>query len=404
MKRLLLFVALIAAARGEFALKDGDKLAFLGDSITAARGYSKVVEHYTLMRYPERKVRFVNAGEGGDTAAGCLKRLQSDVFDQGATVVTVAFGINDIGWGTKADDEHKQAYLDGIRTIIERCREKKVRPYICSPAIVRTDPDDGENSYLQKMADEGMALARSMGAETIDLQRGMRNIQRGIIAANQNEKDPEKHITLHVADGIHLNDLGQLAMGYAMLKGLGAPDEVSSVTLDVKYDTSETLGCEVRDVKKLKDGLAFTRIDEGLPLNFGPFTILENHWVPVSDGLNRYLLTVKGLSEGEYEVLADGRSLGKSSSDALARGMNIASATGDGFLQGGPWDVQSCAVKEMVDARDKLWESGRLLKTRSESPDEEALKKLQEIDDQLVSLQRLTAKPKPYKFKITRIP
>lgn len=404
MKKGLLFLALIATAHAEYALQDGDKVAFLGDSITAARGYTKVVEHYTLMRFPDRKIRFVNAGEGGDTAAGCLKRIQQAVFDQGATVVTVAFGINDIGWGTKADEEHKQAYLDGIRTIIERCRENKVRPFICSPAIIRTDPDEGENSFLQKMADEGMALAKSMGAETIDLQRGMRETQRKILAANKNEKDPEKHIELHVSDGIHLNDLGQLAMGYAMLKGFDAPEDISSVTLDVKSGSTEASGCEVRDVKKSEDGLTFTRIDEGLPLNFGPFTLLENHWVPVTDGLNRYMLTVKGLAEGEYEVFADGRSLGKSRSDVLAKGMNIASATGNGFLQGGPWDVQSCAVKEMVDARDKLWEGGRLLRTRSEIPDQKALEGLQEIDDHLVSVQRLTAKPKPYKFEVKRLP
>ena len=105
-------------AKTGFALKDGDTLVFVGDSITAARGYTKIVELYTLMRYPERRVKFWNAGQGGDTAAGAVARLERDVFAHGATVVTVAFGVNDIGWGTKADQEHKQKYLDGIRTIV----------------------------------------------------------------------------------------------------------------------------------------------------------------------------------------------------------------------------------------------------------------------------------------------
>src|SRR6478609_1206750 len=118
------FLCLASFARGDFALGDVDTVAFLGDSITAARGYTKIVEHYTLMRFPERKVHFVNAGQGGDTAAGCLQRLERDVFSQGATVVTVAFGINDIGWGTKANEQTKQRYLDGIREIIEKCRAR----------------------------------------------------------------------------------------------------------------------------------------------------------------------------------------------------------------------------------------------------------------------------------------
>ena len=396
MKKRLLFLALISTARADFALKDGDTLAFLGDSITAARGYTKVVEHYTLMRFPERKVRFVNAGEGGDMASKCLDRLQRDVFDQGATVVTVAFGINDIGWGTKADAEHKQAYLDGIRTIIERCRENKVRPFICSPAVTEGDPDKAETEFLQTMADEGLALAKSLGAETIDLQRGMREVQRKVIESNRTTK-PEDQTHLHVKDGIHLTDFGQLAMGYAMLKGLGAPEEVSAATITA--GGVEASGCTVSDLERKADGIAFTRLDEGLPLNFGPFTALQYRWIPVPEGINRYMLTVKDLPAGEYEILAGGRSLGKAPADELARGMNISSRTGSAWFPGGPWDLQSCVVKELVDARDKLWMGGKLA-----NDDAAVVAGVKKLDDEMVDLQRLAAKPKPYRFEITRVP
>jgi lysophospholipase L1-like esterase len=101
MCRLIRFVVVcsccvaVTTARADFALRDGDTVAFLGDSITAARGYTKVVEHYTLMRFPERRVQFVNAGKGGDTAISVIQRLERDVFGRGATVVTVALGVND---------------------------------------------------------------------------------------------------------------------------------------------------------------------------------------------------------------------------------------------------------------------------------------------------------------------
>ena len=45
-------------AKTGFALRDGDTLVFVGDSITAAHGFTKFVELYTLMRYPERHVQF----------------------------------------------------------------------------------------------------------------------------------------------------------------------------------------------------------------------------------------------------------------------------------------------------------------------------------------------------------
>ena len=53
----LVMLALSAAGAGppiDFALKDGDTVVFLGDSITAARTYGKHVENYTLLRYPDR--------------------------------------------------------------------------------------------------------------------------------------------------------------------------------------------------------------------------------------------------------------------------------------------------------------------------------------------------------------
>src|SRR5690349_22856043 len=104
MRAILLIVLLVSSVvRADFAIRDGDTVVFLGDSITAARTYGKIIENYTLLRFPDRKVHFVNAGWGGDTAQGGLKRLQRDVFDKGATLVTVAYGINDIGWGGKAD-------------------------------------------------------------------------------------------------------------------------------------------------------------------------------------------------------------------------------------------------------------------------------------------------------------
>jgi lysophospholipase L1-like esterase len=411
LKRWLTFAALWcavlcrAASTNDFALRDGDTVAFLGDSITAARGYTKIVEHYTLMRFPDRRVRFINAGKGGDTASGALARLERDVFSKGATVVTVAFGVNDIGWGMKATAENKQRYLDGVRAIIEQCRTRKIRVFICSPAITAEAPDKAENGFLQKMTDEGMALAKPLGAGAIDLQRGMREVQRRIVEANAKETDPKKQTRLHVEDGVHLNDLGQLAMGYAMLKGLGAPADVSSAMIDAgsgKVLVSES--CLISKVMRTTNGIEFTRLDDGLPLNLGILSGLQYRWVPIPEGLNRYLLAVTNLPVGEYEIRAEGRLLGKASSSRLARGLNISSITADGWEPGGPWDAQSDIVKELVDARDKLWMSGVLRANYNAlHPDRTKLEKqTRDLDDRLVAQQRAQAKPHPYRFEIRR--
>jgi lysophospholipase L1-like esterase len=403
-----LSVAIFASLAAEdFALRDGDIVAFLGDSITAARGYTKIVEHYTLMRFPERRVRFFNAGKGGDTASGAVSRLEGDVFSKGATVVTVAFGVNDIGWGMKANAESRQRYLDGISNIVTQCLARKVRVFICSPAITAEAPDKAETGFLQRMTDDGMALAKSLGAEVIDLQRGMRAVQRRVVEANSRETDSKTQTRLHVEDGVHLNDLGQLAMAFAMLKGLGAPAEVSSVTLDAGNGAVlDASGCTISKITRSTNSLAFTRLDRGLPLNLGILSSLQYRWVPVPEGINRYMLAVTNLPPGDYEIRAEGRLIGKASARKLARGLNIASMTSNGWEPGGPWDAQSDIVKELVDARDKLWMSGVMRTSYNANHPRHAKldRQTRDLDDRLVAQQRAQAKPYPYRFEVRAAP
>ena len=418
MQRLLpgLFVLLMllparpvrAADPADFSLCDGDTVCFLGDSITAAGGYAKIIEEYTLLRYPERRVSFFNAGEGGDTAARAVARLDRDVFSQKPTVVTVAFGINDIAWGTKADDEHRKLYLDSLRTIIEQCQAHHARPVICSAAVTdTTKPDEAENEYLQKMCDEGLALAKSLGAETIDVQRGMREVQRKIVAAEANETDA-KRTRMHVADGVHLNDLGHLAMAYTILKGLGAPPLVSAATLDARDPAAPVVAenCEVSDVRPRADGgVDFTRLDKGLPLNLGTFSWISYRWVPVPSGINDYHLTVKNLPPGDYRLFVEGRDVGKFDAGQLAAGQNISSNTGNGFAPGGPWDSQAVALKRAVEARSEVngsrQERQHFLANHPQTTELDA--DTRAANDAIVVLERHTAQPYPYHFEVRKL-
>ena len=89
------------------------------------------------------------------------------MFARGATVLIVAYGVNDIGWGTQADAAHRQQYLDAVRRILEQSRRHQVRVFLCSAAITAENPDQSESGFLQKMCDDGMALARHLvGAMT----------------------------------------------------------------------------------------------------------------------------------------------------------------------------------------------------------------------------------------------
>ena len=395
---------LAAGARGDFQLRDGDTVVFLGDSITAERTYGKVVENYTLLRFPDRKVRFINAGRGGDTAAGGLKRLDRDVLDAGATVVIVAYGINDIGWGTKADDEHRALYLDSIRVIVGRCRARHARVYVASAALTNETADDGEASYLQRMCDDAMALARDLGEHSIDVQRSMRTVHRSVRAARARAKDEKDKPTMHAADGIHLNELGQVAMAFAILKGLDAPAEVSSLTLDARDPgQAEAVGCTVANAAGDAQRLAFDRLDAGLPINFGALGGLRFGYLPIGDELNRYMLAVRNLPEGRYDVRADDRPLGHWSADQLARGVNIASATANGWEPGGPWEAQAWVLRQITDARSEVAEAYRNLGDYLPGHPERARlgEQAAATDDQFIADQRALVRPRPFHFVIT---
>lgn len=407
-RHLFLALAILlcnASARGEYAIRNGDTVVFLGDSITAAREYSKIIENYTLLRFPERKVKFINAGRGGETAKGSLVRLDKDVFAQGATLLTVAYGINDIGWGVKADVAHRKEYLDAIGEIVDRCKAHGVRVFICSAAITAEDPDKAEQGFLKKMCDDGLQLARGKGAGTIDVQSSMRGVQRRVLAANVREPDNSKQTRMHAPDGVHLNELGQMAMAFAILKGLGAPAEVSSATIDAQVPNVLTAsGCKITKLRKSEGGMFFTRTDERLPLNLAPLWLLSGFYIPIQEELNRYLLTVTNLPKGEYQLISSGKQLGTWSAETLAQGLNISSVTTNGWEPGGLWDAQGHVLKVLTDMRDELAVARRnMAETLIAHPKLKLMEaRLKSLETSIVKLQREMARPVPMTFEIRK--
>jgi hypothetical protein len=253
------------------------------------------------------------------------------------------------------------------------------------------------------MCDEGMRRGREHGGMTIDVQRTMREIQKRIAAANQAIEDPSKHTGLHVADGVHLNELGQVAMAYAILKGLGARADVSSATIDsASADVVESTGCAISGIATKGSRLEFVRLDEGLPLNGETFFALHFRFVPIHNELNRYMLSVTGLPDGRYDVSADGRKVATFTSRQLAAGVNISSSTPDPWLPGGPWMAQANVLQSLTEARDKL-DMARLLAgwhLQGRELPEQLGPEVRAGNEELEAMQRLVARPRPYRFVV----
>jgi len=125
--------SLILASRAlaaDFPIHDGDRVVFLGDSITEQRLYTTFIEAYTLTRYPAWRLTFRNVGWGGDTSwlrqrahpdestlfaaaespqqamvEDAVKRgLERDVLPLRPTFVTIDFGMNDHSYQAFRED------------------------------------------------------------------------------------------------------------------------------------------------------------------------------------------------------------------------------------------------------------------------------------------------------------
>jgi hypothetical protein len=132
------------------------------------------------------------------------------------------------------------------------------------------------------------------------------------------------------------------------------------------------------------------------------FGALPFRFVPVPDELNRYLLAVKGLPEGRYDVLADGRPLGWLAADRLAAGVNISSATADGWEPGGPRDAEAALLIRLTDAQGEVATARRLAEDYLPGhPERESLRRqAEEANARLEGLQRTLVRPRPLHFVV----
>src|SRR5437016_4201186 len=169
-----------AAAQEGFALHDGDRVVFYGDSITDQRLYTTFTETFVVTRFPRLNVSFVHSGWGGDRVTGggggpIDVRLWRDVLPYNPTVLTIMLGMND-GRYRAFDQNIFDEYATGFKHIIETV--KKQFPGIRITVIRPSAYDDvtrapvfegGYNRVLVRYGDFLADLASSQKLAVADL-------------------------------------------------------------------------------------------------------------------------------------------------------------------------------------------------------------------------------------------
>lgn len=352
--------------------KDGETVVLLGDSITAGGSYQTMISDYYLTRFPDRTIRFVNAGRPGDTAGGSLKRLQEDVLDKKPTSVAIMFGMNDVSRGSYVanPDDKKRAiqesainnYRTNMVTVVSRIQSEAGNPklFFITPSpfdqTVQLDKDNNQpgcNDGLGRCAQFVRELAAKHAGTVVDFHGPMTALN-----LQQQEKDPGW--TIVGADRVHPGAPGHLMMAWLFLKTQGAPPVVSKVVVDAAAGgAAECANAEVKSVAKKDGGITFTVLAKALPFPVDPAAKPTLELLPIERDLNQEILSVRGLAAGSYELKIDGAVVGRHSAQELERGINLA------LNEATPQCKQAKAVARFnAQRRDAEAQACRLMNTR----------------------------------------
>ncbi len=367
-----LAAATVAAVRlaADFQIRDGDRVVFLGDSITEQRLYTTYIEAYALTRHPNWKITFRNVGWGGDTAwlrqrahpdegqlfkaegeelsakvtDAVARGLGRDVLPFKPTFVTVKFGMNDHSYQKFRPDIFR-AYARSQTEIANVLGKAGARVTFLTPQPIeerRPDPENDErNQSLRKFSDGLRAVSEATGAGFVDQFMPFMKLMLDARAEN-----PKAFIG--GGDAVHPGPSGQTLMAWAVLKGMGATPLVSTAHIDASSQTAKTEACTVSGVKLTDGVLSFDRLDACLPMPIDPRAEAALKLAPVLAELSRLELKVTGLAADNYEVHIDGKSVGKASSKELSEGWNLSNA-------GGPITQQAREVLAAVFAKNDVF-------------------------------------------------
>jgi lysophospholipase L1-like esterase len=212
---LLFAVALLVPqlTRADLLVKDGQKVAFLGDSITAQGwevpgGYVKLVTAglATLGVH----ITPIPAGVGGNTSRDMLARLDHDVLSKKPDWMTLSCGVNDV-WhhegGVSLED-----YKKNITSILDQCKAANIQVLIMTATFIQ----ESDNDDNQKLAAYNDWLRETAKARNLPLAEENGAYWAAIKAA------PLHQGNLITNDGVHPNPVGHQIMASTILEGFGA--------------------------------------------------------------------------------------------------------------------------------------------------------------------------------------
>ena len=323
--------------------EEGERVVFVGNSITHGGHYHSFIWLYYMTRFPDKPITIMNAGIGGESAWDMKDRLDYDVFNRKPTYVTLTFGMNDTGYDIYMKDNAKELSEQRIAKSLESYREIEERLLAknkIKKVLIGGSPYDetsrfnnfilhNKNNAILKIIDAQRISSKKNGWGFVDFNQPMREISR-------KEQEADSTFTFCRIDRIHPDNDGQMVMAYLFLKAQGlAGDEVSSVSIDAYHSSVIThKNCKISKLKKNGADLTFDYLAYALPYPLD--SISRSGWgnkrsqrdamqlVPFMEEFNQERFQVTNLEKGMYRLTIDNQFIDNLSSEKLANGVNLA--------------------------------------------------------------------------------
>ncbi|MFC2098616.1 SGNH/GDSL hydrolase family protein [Bacteroidota bacterium] len=312
--------------------KDGDIVCFIGNSITHGGAYHAFLQIFCATRFPDAEVEYYNCGIAGDVANGMIRRLDEDVLTHQPDYAFIMTGMNDVQRGLYSRAEADQETLDQRQKALENyyvkteemvkmLMENNVRIILMTPSIydqtakIKQFNDYGTNDALALCAEHIRNMAKKYDTPLVDLHAAMS-------AINLKGQIDDSSFTIVGLDRIHPGTSGHFVMAYQILNSIMPSQYVSKMALNArKKEVEESLNCTIKI--ESHGVLEFMVLENSLPFPVNKRMEEALDLVPFQEDLNKEMLIIADLAEGNYNLLIDEKEVGIFSSQELKTGINL---------------------------------------------------------------------------------
>jgi len=200
-------------------VKNGETVAFLGDSITAG-GYSQPLGYVrlvlTALESNGVKVAPIAAGVSGNKSNDMLRRLPG-ILEKKPQWMTLSCGVNDVWHGERG--VALPDYQANITAIVDQATAAGVKVVILTSTLIKEDVDGDLNQKAMPYNDFLRTLAKEKNLPLADLNADFRAARAALSEADK------KCGNVLTSDGVHMNNIGNEIMAVGVLRAFGLNDD-----------------------------------------------------------------------------------------------------------------------------------------------------------------------------------